>query len=171
MKIVNRVDFALHLKGCNRYQGRISFVCERNVYFYVVVFSKSMSCLSVQGTLCRNTFHVQSNLGLTHFEYFHEKTLHVEGHEIPKANLKCTCRLISSRTDRDLKQDDVFNTTWLSVLSIDKCYQVTSFSTERTDHHVLLKASCCLKSLILTVRRLSLARALTLCSACNKRSA
>ena len=42
---------------------------------------------------------------------------------------------------RNLTQD------W-PVLLIDKCCQVTSLSTERTDHHVLLKASCCLKCLI-----------------------
>ena len=31
------------LKGYNRHQGCISYVCERNAYFYVVVFLKSMS--------------------------------------------------------------------------------------------------------------------------------
>ena len=46
--------------------------------------------------------------------------------------------------NRDLKQDHAFNTTWPPVLSIDKCCQVTSLSIERTDHHVLLKASPCL---------------------------
>ena len=54
---------------------------------------------------------------------------------------------------RDLKHDDAFNTTWPPVLSVDKCCQVTSSSIERTDHHVLLKASSCLRSkfyLILT---------------------
>ena len=61
MEIVKRVHYALHLKGCNRYRGCISYVCERNVYFYVVVFSKSMSC---------KYFHVRSNLGLMGFEYF-----------------------------------------------------------------------------------------------------
>ena len=66
-----------------QYQRRISYVCERNVYFYIVVFSKSMSC---------KYFHVRSNLRLTGFEYFLEKTLHVEGNKIPKTNLKCTWR-------------------------------------------------------------------------------
>ena len=37
-------------------------------------------------------FHVRSYLHLSGFEYFKEKTLHVEGNKIPKANLKCTCR-------------------------------------------------------------------------------
>ena len=74
----------MHLKGCNRYQGCISYVCERNVYFYVVVFSKSISC---------KYFHVRSNLGLIGFEYyFSGKTLHVERNKIAKANLKCICR-------------------------------------------------------------------------------
>ena len=63
-KIVKRVDFTLHLKGCNRYQGCISYVCERN--FYAVVFSKSMSC---------KYFHVRSDLGLIGFEYFFGKKL------------------------------------------------------------------------------------------------
>ena len=54
------------------------------MYFYVVVFSKSMSC---------KYFHVRSNLGLIGFEcFFLENTLHVEGNKIPEANLKCTCR-------------------------------------------------------------------------------
>ena len=53
---------------------------------------------------------------------------------------------------RHLKQDDAFNTTWPPVLSIDKCCQVISLSIERTDHHVLLKASCCLRSLLPTRR-------------------
>ena len=52
----------------------------------------------------------------------------------------------------DLKQDDGFSTTWWSVLLIDKCCQVTSLSIKSTDHHVLLKASCCLRSLFLHER-------------------
>ena len=54
------------------------------MYFYVVVFSKSMSC-----KYC----HVRSNLLLIDFEYFLEKNLNAEVTKIPKANLKCTCRL------------------------------------------------------------------------------
>ena len=54
---------------------------------------------------------------------------------------------------RDLKHDDAFNTTWPPGLSIDKCCQVTSLSIERTDHHVPLKASSCLRRLILTAGR------------------
>ena len=53
------------------------------MYFYAVVFSKSMSC---------KYFHVRGNLGLIGFEHFVGKTLHVEGNKTPKANLKCTCR-------------------------------------------------------------------------------
>ena len=52
------------------------------------------------------------------------------------------------KINRDLKEDDAFNTTWWPVLSIDKCYQVTSLSIERTVPHLLLNASCCLRSLI-----------------------
>ena len=52
---------------------------------------------------------------------------------------------------RDLKHDDAFNKTWLPVLSIDKCCQVTSLSIERTDHHVLLKASYCLRCVLRTL--------------------
>ena len=37
-------------------------------------------------------FHVGSKLRLIHFEYFQEKTLHVEENKVPKANLKCSCR-------------------------------------------------------------------------------
>ena len=48
---------------------------------------------------------------------------------------------------RDLKHDDAFSTTWPPILSIDKCCQVTSLSIERADHHVLLKASSCLRCL------------------------
>ena len=61
MEIVKRVDFALHSEGCNKYQKSISYVCERNVYFYIVVFSKSMSC---------KYFHVRSNLRLIGSKYF-----------------------------------------------------------------------------------------------------
>ena len=72
------------LKGCNRYQGCISYVCERNVYFYVLVFSKSMSC---------KYFHFRSNLGLISFEYFLGKKLFMSKEKkIPETNLKCTCR-------------------------------------------------------------------------------
>ena len=46
-----------------------------------------------------------------------------------------------------LKQHDTFNT---SVLPSAKCCQVTSLWIERTDNHVLLMASRCLRSLLLT---------------------
>ena len=49
---------------------------------------------------------------------------------------------------KDLKHEDAFDTTWPPVLSIDKRCQVTSSSIERTDHHVLLKASSCLRCLV-----------------------
>ena len=49
---------------------------------------------------------------------------------------------------RDLKQDDAFSTTWWPVPSIGKCCQATSLSIQRTYHHVLLKQSCCLRSLL-----------------------
>ena len=49
---------------------------------------------------------------------------------------------------RHLKHDDAFNRTWPPILSIDKCCQVTSLSIERTDHHVLFKASSCLRCLV-----------------------
>ena len=45
------------------------------MYFYVVVLSKSMSC---------KYSYVRSNLRLIGFEYFLEKTLHIEGNKIPK---------------------------------------------------------------------------------------
>ena len=74
------------------------------MYFYVVVFSKSMSC---------EYFHVRSNLGLIGSEHFLGKTLYVEGNKIPKANLNFTCRFIRllnldtvrvmSRTNRELQ--------------------------------------------------------------------
>ena len=67
------------------------------MYFYVVVFSKSMSC---------KYFHVKSNFCLIDFEYFQEEILHVEGNKIPKANLKCTCRFL-----RLLNLDTVRETT------------------------------------------------------------
>ena len=50
--------------------------------------------------------------------------------------------------DMDLMPDGAFKTTWWSVLSVDNCCQVTSLSIDRTNHYVLLKASCCLRSLI-----------------------
>ena len=55
----------------------------------------------------------------------------------------------SARVYRDLKHEDALDTTWPPVLSIDKRCHVTSSSIERTDHHVLLKASSCLRCLIL----------------------
>ena len=55
--------------------------------------------------------------------------------------------------NRDLKHDDAFNTTWPPILSIAKCCQVTSLSIERTDHHVLLKASSCLRCLTIRLGR------------------
>ena len=55
--------------------------------------------------------HVQSNLRLTHFKYFHEQTLHVEGNKTPKTNfyrfiwlLNLDTECMISRTDRYLKQ-------------------------------------------------------------------
>ena len=39
MENCQKVDFVLHLKGCNRYHWCISYVYGRNKYFYVVVFS------------------------------------------------------------------------------------------------------------------------------------
>ena len=65
---------------------------------------------------------------------------------VRKNKRSLTIKDVRSPDNRHLKQDDAFNTTWWPVLSIDKCCQVTSFSIERTDHHVLLKASCCLRS-------------------------
>ena len=53
------------------------------MYFYVVVFSKSMSC---------KYFHVRSSIGLIGLNIFWEKSLHVERNKIPNTNLKCTCR-------------------------------------------------------------------------------
>ena len=55
---------------------------------------------------------------------------------------------VDKEDNKDLKQDDAFNTMWWSVLSVDNCCQVTSLSMERTGHNVLLKASSCLRSLI-----------------------
>ena len=49
---------------------------------------------------------------------------------------------------RDLKQDDAFNRTWWSVLSIDKLVTWQHLSIERTGHHVVLKASSCLRCLV-----------------------
>ena len=45
-------------------------------------------------------FHVSSNLRLIHSEYCQEKTLHVEGNKVPKANLKCTGSLSFSMMSR-----------------------------------------------------------------------
>ena len=49
---------------------------------------------------------------------------------------------------RDLRQGNALNTMWWQVLSIGKLCQVASLSTERTDHHILFKASSCLRSLL-----------------------
>ena len=49
---------------------------------------------------------------------------------------------------RHLKQHDEFNKTWWSVLSIDKFVTWQHLSVERTGHHVVLKASSCLRSLL-----------------------
>ena len=79
----------------------VSYVCEKNVYFYVVVFSKSMSC---------KYFHVRSNFCLIDFEYFQGKTLHVEGNKILKANLKCTYRfplLLNINTVSEMCRTDI----------------------------------------------------------------
>ena len=70
---------------------------------------------------------------------------------IPLNFARCTLpthrnRLVKSSLYR-VKHDDVSSTTWWSVLSTDKCCQVTDLLIERTDHHVLLKASSCLRSL------------------------
>ena len=57
------------------------------------------------------------------------------------------------RGSRHLKHDDAFNRRWPPILSIDKCCQVTSLSIERTDHHVLLKTSSCLRCLVIRTER------------------
>ena len=49
---------------------------------------------------------------------------------------------------RHLNQDDTFNTTWWSVLSIDKLVTWQHLPIERTGHHVVLKASSCSRSLL-----------------------
>ena len=59
-----------------------------------------------------------------------------------------------SAHNRHLKQDDAFNRTWWSVLSIDKLVTWQHLSIERIGGHVVLKASSCLRSLI-TDRRLT----------------
>ena len=62
--------------------------------------------------------------------------------------------MLHIKENRHLKHDDAFNRTWPPILlSIDKCCQVTSLSIERTDHHVLLKASSCLRCLMLFAER------------------
>ena len=50
--------------------------------------------------------------------------------------------------NRYLKQHDVFNRTWWSVLSTDKLINWQHISVEMTSHHVVLKASSCLRSLL-----------------------
>ena len=47
-----------------------------------------MSFLLVEGIFFRNTL----DLRLTNIEYFHEKTIYVEGNKTPKINSKFTCR-------------------------------------------------------------------------------
>ena len=47
-----------------------------------------------------------------------------------------------------VKQDNAFNTMWWPVLSIDNCCKVTSLSVEKTEYHILFKASFCLSSLL-----------------------
>ena len=72
------------------------------MYFYVVVFSKSMSC---------KYFHVRSNLSLIGFEYFLGKTLHVEGNSKFEMYLQVhsgpTMRAMS-RTDREFQTQNEF---------------------------------------------------------------
>ena len=57
------------------------------------------------------------------------------------------------RRTRDLKRHDAFNRTWWSVLSTDKLVTWQHLSVEITGHHIVLKASSCLRSLISTIRR------------------
>ena len=72
----------------------VSYVCERNVCSYVVVFFLKIDVLFVStGYIMQKYFHAESNVRLTHFEHFHEKILHVEVNRIRKANLKSTCKL------------------------------------------------------------------------------
>ena len=53
---------------------------------------------------------------------------------------------------RHLKQDDAFNRTWWSVLSIDKLVTWQHLPIERTGGHVVLKASSCSRSLLQLLR-------------------
>ena len=53
-------------------------------------------------------------------------------------------------TIRHLKQDDAFNRTWWSVLSIDELVTWQRLSIERTGGHVVSKASSCLRSLLMS---------------------
>ena len=57
------------------------------------------------------------------------------------------------RNIRHLKQDDAFNRTWWSVLSIDKLVTWQHLSMARIGGHVLLKASSCLRCLMLKLLR------------------
>ena len=55
---------------------------------------------------------------------------------------------------RDLKQHDAFNRTWWLVLSIDKLVTWQHLAIERTGHHVMLKASRSLRSLVMVIEDL-----------------
>ena len=67
------------------------------------------------------------------------------GHHVLLTASSCLRYSMHKVPIRDLKQDDAFNKTSWPVLPIDKCYQVTNLSIERTGHHVLLMASSCLR--------------------------
>ena len=82
----------------------------------------------------------------------HQKALNViQSSQSDISNWSSTVKLsvkALSLDNRHLKQDDAFNRTWWSVLSIDKLVTWQQLSTERTDGHVVFKASSCLRSLI-----------------------
>ena len=112
--------FCSDFKRFNRYQGYISYVYESKVYFYVVVFSKSMSSYLVQGTLCRNTFMLAVTCVQFILNVVRKKTFHVEGNKVPKANLKCTCRfarLLNLDTVRMMSRTNILTVRHLSLVS------------------------------------------------------
>ena len=67
--------------------------------------------------------------------------------------------MLPVQVNRDIRKDDV-----VASFSIDKCCRVTCLSTERTDHHVLLKALYCSRSLICCTRSRGFIEDVTRCN-------
>ena len=133
----------------------ISFVCNFHpaLQFDYQISSSCLSFLDIKLQITDN--HIITSI------FYKETDLHSYLQNDSSHNPKCITSIPFSELlrlrclcsdNRHLKQDDAFNRTWWSVLSIYKLVTWQHLPIERTGGHVVLKASSCLRSLLRILR-------------------